>query len=75
VAVVAVLPDDQAMTKLLKDMTRTDWLTRRWVDTTAPGSAEMMFTDAGDFPEAQRRALLDVLLGRPDAESDHGQEC
>jgi hypothetical protein len=76
-AVVALLPDDQAMTKLLKDMTRTDWLTRRWVNTTPPGSAEMMFTDDGDFPEAQRRALLDVLLGRPDAEhgSDHGRNA
>jgi hypothetical protein len=34
----------------------------------------MMFTAAGDFPEAQRRALLDFLHACPDAEhgSDHG---
>lgn len=72
-AAVALPPDDQHMTKMLKDMTRTDWLTRRWVNTTPPGDAEMMFTDAGDFPEAQRRALLNVLHARTDAEhgSDH----
>lgn len=49
------------MMKLLSEMTRADWLTRRWVNTTPPGSAEMMFTDAGDFPPEQRKALLDVL--------------
>ena len=60
-AKLAVPVDHRRMTKLLTEMTRADWLTRRWVNTTPPGSAEMMFTDAGDFPEEQRRALLEVL--------------
>jgi len=49
------------MTKRLSEMTRADWLTRRWIAITPPGSAEMMFSDAGDFPEEQRMLLLDVL--------------
>jgi hypothetical protein len=52
------------MTKRLSEMTRTDWLTRRWVDATPPGSPEMFFTDAGDFPPAQRAALLRTLHER-----------
>jgi hypothetical protein len=58
------------MTKRLSDMTRADWLTRRWVNTTPPGSTEMMFTDAGDFPHEQRMTLLDVLHARPAPNSD-----
>lgn len=58
------------MTKRLSEMTRADWLTRRWVNTTPPGSGEMMFTDAGDFPQAQRMALLDILHARPAPNSD-----
>jgi hypothetical protein len=58
------------MTKWLSEMTRADWLTRRWVNTTPPASAEMMFTDAGDFPHEQRMALLEVLHGRPAPNSD-----
>lgn len=52
------------MTKPLSEMTRTDWLTRRWIDTTPPGSAEMIFTDAGEFPEAQRTVLLALLQAK-----------
>jgi hypothetical protein len=52
------------MIELLSEMTRADWLTRRWVDTTPPGSTEMMSTDAGDFPQEQRGALLQVLNSR-----------
>jgi hypothetical protein len=52
------------MVKFLSEMTRVDWLTRRWLNTTPPGSKEMMFTDAGGFPPAQRTALLDVLYAR-----------
>ena len=57
------------MVKLLSDMTRADWLTRRWINTTPPGSAEMTFTDAGDFPQEQRLALFRVLNARADANS------
>jgi hypothetical protein len=53
----------RTMTKRLADMTRADWLTRRWINTTPPGSVEMVFTDAGDFPEAQGRMLLAILHG------------
>jgi hypothetical protein len=49
------------MVKALSEMTRADWLTRRWIDTTPPGSPEMMFTDAGDFPLEQCAVLLQVL--------------
>lgn len=49
------------MTKRLSEMTRADWLSRRWVNTTSPGSPEMHFTDAGDFPPKQRAALLAIL--------------
>lgn len=49
------------VTKKLSEMTRADWLTRRWVEATPPGSLEMFFTDAGDFPPAQRAALLRTL--------------
>jgi hypothetical protein len=56
------------MTKRLSEMTRTDWLTRRWINTTPSGSTEMMFTDAGDFPEPQRAVLLAILHADRDAE-------
>lgn len=49
------------MTKRLSEMSRTDWLSRRWVNTTPPGSPEMQFTDAGDFPPKQRAAMLAIL--------------
>ena len=49
------------MRKPLSEMTRADWLTRRWLNTTPPGSAEMEFTDDGDFPPTQRAALLAIL--------------
>ena len=49
------------MIKRLSEMTRADWLTRRWLNTTPPGSAEMEFTDDGDFPPKQRAVLLAVL--------------
>jgi hypothetical protein len=49
------------MTKRLSEMTRADWLSRRWVNTTPPGSREMQFTDDGDFPPNQRAALLALL--------------
>jgi hypothetical protein len=49
------------MTKTLSEMTRADWLSRRWVNTTPPGSPEMQFTDAGDFPPIQRAAMLAIL--------------
>ena len=51
----------RTMTKRLAEMTRADWLTRRWINTTPPGSIDMVFADAGDFPEAQRRMLLAIL--------------
>ena len=60
------------MIKRLSEMTRADWLTRRWIDTTPVGSAEMMFTDAGDFPEEQRRVLLNVLRAGVGAERSTG---
>ena len=60
------------MIKRLSEMTRADWLTRRWIDTTPLGSAEMTFTDAGDFPEEQRRVLLNVLRAGVDAERSTG---
>jgi len=46
-------------------MTRADWLTRRWIDTTPAGSAEMTFSDGGDFPPEQRMALLRALHTGP----------
>jgi hypothetical protein len=49
------------MTKRLSEMTRTDWLSRRWVNTTPAGSSEMQFTDDGDFPPKQRAVLLAIL--------------
>ena len=51
------------MTKTLSERTRADWLSRRWIDTTPPGNPEMVFTDARDFPDEQRTALLDILNG------------
>jgi len=60
------------MTKFLSEMTRADWLTRRWINITPPGSTEMMFTDAGDFPEEQRAALLQVLISSPGCERSTG---
>jgi hypothetical protein len=51
------------MTKKLSEMTRTDWLSRRWVEATSPGSSELFFTDAGDFPPEQRAILLSILHG------------
>jgi hypothetical protein len=56
------------MTKLLSEMTRADWLTRRWINTTPAGSAEMMFSDAGDFLPEQRMILLHVLDAGPTRE-------
>jgi len=53
------------MTKLLSEMTRADWLTRRWINRTPAGSAEMMFSDAGDFPPEQRMVLLHVRGAGP----------
>lgn len=56
------------MTKILSEMTRADWLTRRWINITPPGSPEMVFADAGEFPVEQRAVLLDILhAGRPEA--------
>ena len=52
------------MIKLLSEMTRADWLTRRWINVTLPGGTEMMFADAGEFPHEQRAALLHLLNGR-----------
>jgi hypothetical protein len=37
-AAIALPPDDQEMTKMLKDMTRADWLTRRWVNRERPAA-------------------------------------
>lgn len=56
----------RAMTKKLSEMTRADWLSRRWINVTPPGTAEMVFTDAGDFPEEQRSALLSILASGRD---------
>jgi hypothetical protein len=56
------------MVKRVSEMIRADWLMRRWINTTPPGSTEMMFTDGGDFPQAQRMALLRVLHARLGAE-------
>jgi hypothetical protein len=56
------------MVKRVSEMTRADWLTRRWINTTPPGSREMMFTDGGDFPQEQRMALLRLLHARLGAE-------
>ena len=61
--------DNSRMVKLLSDMTRADWLTRRWINTTPPGCSVMMFTDAGDFPQEQRLALLRILNARAGADS------
>lgn len=49
------------MTKRLSEMTRADWLSRRWLNTTPPGNPEMQFTDDGDFPPKQRAAMLAIL--------------
>jgi hypothetical protein len=43
--------------KRLFEVTRADWLSRRWVETTPPGSPETQFTDAGDFPPEQRAVM------------------
>jgi hypothetical protein len=51
------------MTKRLSEMTRADWLSRRWINNTPPGSPEMVFTDGGEFPEVQRATLLLILNG------------
>ena len=56
------------MTKLLSEMTRADWLTRRWINTTPAGRVEMMFRDAGGFPPEQRVVLLHVLHADPTCE-------
>jgi len=53
------------MTKRLSEMTRADWLTRRWIDTTPAGSAELTFSDGSDFPPEQRMAVLQVLHTGP----------
>lgn len=73
-AAAAVSADTRPMTKKLSEMTRADWLSRRWIHTTPPGSPEMVFTDAGDFPEEQRQALFDVLAGGPSESALGGVE-
>lgn len=49
------------MVKRLSEMTRADWLSRRWLNTTPAGSPEMQFTDDGDFPPEQRAVMLAIL--------------
>jgi hypothetical protein len=56
------------MVKRLSEMTRADWLTRRWISATPPGSTEMMFADGDDFPQEQRMVMLRVLHARLGAE-------